>query len=119
MIGTEQRGNDEVNRQMVEACMNLDQKSRELIEQGRLIEAGFCLRVLAVDAEASPDQTEALRCAFFSGAHHLFACMVAVLDPTTTEPTAADLLKMDQIEAELSDFIRDFATRHLPTKGSA
>lgn len=99
--------------------MNLDRLSRELIAQGKLIEAGFCLRILAVDTEASPDQAEALRNAFFAGAHHLFSCMVAVLDPTTTEPTAADIEKMDRIEAELSDFIRDFATRQLQTKGTA
>jgi hypothetical protein len=104
---------------VVEASMNLDQKSRELIEQGRLIEAGFCLRILTLDAEAAPEHTEALRNAFFAGAHHLFSCMVTALDPTTTEPTAADLLRMDQIEAELADFIKDFATRQLATKGSA
>lgn len=99
--------------------MKMDRLSRELIEQGRLIEAGFCLRILAIETEAAPDQTEALRNAFFAGAHHLFTCLVAVLDPTTPEPTAADLAKMDQIELELIEFIRDFATRHLPVKGTA
>lgn len=99
--------------------MNLDRLSRELIAQGKLIEAGFCLRILAVDTEASPDQAEALRSAFFAGAHHLFTCMVAVLDPTTPEPTPADLEKMDLIEAELADFVKDFATRQLATKGTA
>jgi hypothetical protein len=97
----------------------LDALSRELIEAGRLIEAGFILRILAANPDAAPAHTEALRQAFFTGAHHLFVCVISIMDPTTPEPTPADLQKMDQIEAELQDFITDFATRHLPVQGSA
>lgn len=99
--------------------MNIDRLSRELTDRGRLIEAGFTLRIMPIAEGTDPEQIEALRNAFFAGAHHLFACLVAVLDPTSPEPTAADLEKMDAIEAELTDFIMDFATRHLPVKGSA
>lgn len=99
--------------------MQLDRLSRELSEKGRLIEAGFTLRIVPIADAKDPEQLEALRNAFFAGAHHLFSCMIAVLDPTSPEPTPADIAKMDAIEAELSDFIRDFATRHLPTQGSA
>lgn len=97
----------------------LDSLSRELTEQGRFIEAGFTLRILST-AGVPPDQLEDVRNAFFAGAHHLFLTLVAIftLAPGTA-PTPEDLARMEQIEAELEAFIAEFATRHLPTKGSA
>ncbi len=97
--------------------MSIDRLSRQLIENGRLIEAGFTLRIMPIAAD--PEQMEALRNAFFAGAHHLFTTVCAVMDPSTPELTAADLKRMEEIEAELTTFIREFATRQLATKGSA
>lgn len=97
----------------------LDALSRELMARGKLIEAGFILRILPLADAADPERAEALRNAFFAGAHHLFTCVVAVLDPSTPDPTPADLEKMDAILAELTEFIRDFAVRQLATVGSA
>lgn len=97
----------------------LDALSRELIAQGKLIEAGFILRILPLADAADPERAEAMRHAFFAGAHHLFVLFVAVLDPSTQEPTPADLEKMSRIEAELDQFIREFAVRKLATVGSA
>lgn len=97
----------------------LDSLSRELAEQGRFIEAGFCLRILST-AALPPEQMEEIRNAFFAGAHHLFVTLVAIftLAPGVS-PTADDYARMEQIEAELDAFIAEFATRHLPTKGTA
>lgn len=97
----------------------LDALSRALIAQSKFIEAGFTLRILPLADAADPERAEAMRHAFFAGAHHLFTCMVAVLDPSTPDPTPADLEKMDAIEAELTAFIREFAVRQLATVGSA
>lgn len=87
--------------------------------RGKLIEAGFTLRILPLAAAADPERAEAMRHAFFAGAHHLLALFIAVLDPSTPDPTAADLEKMNLIEAELREFIREFAVAKLATVGSA
>lgn len=97
---------------------DLEQKMRELTDQGLLIEAGWIsLRSLAF-ATASTAELEQLRNAFFAGAQHLLASIIFILEPGT-EPTEADLARMDHIDAELKAFIELFMARQLPTTGSA
>jgi hypothetical protein len=86
---------------------------KELIEKGKLIEAGWIsLRIAVIDKDASPLQLEEMRNAFFAGAQHLFASMLAVLDPGSEEPTANDLRRMELIADELQAFIDEFSKRH-------
>lgn len=97
----------------------LDSLSRELTEQGRFIEAGFCLRILS-SVEAPPEQLSQMRNSFFAGAHHLFMTLIAIFSlEAGSEPTAADYARMEMIDVELKAFIADFAANHLPTRGSA
>lgn len=92
---------------------------RELVEQGRIIEAGWQgLRLMAVPPGAPPVQIREMRNAFFAGAQHLFSTIMRTLDPGD-EPTEADMRRLDNIQAELDAFIKDFEARHLPTEGSA
>lgn len=96
-----------------------DAVTRKFLADGKLIEAGFsALRVTAMSPMAPPDQVREMRMAFFAGAQHLFGTIMNVLDPGS-EPTDADLKKMDLIQRELDGFIKDFAKSHLPTKGRA
>ena len=97
----------------------LERKTRELMDAGKLIEAGWIgMRIACIPDSAPADQLDEMRMAFFAGAQHLFASLCGGLDPDA-EPTDADLRRMDLIDAELRTFIRDFEMRNLKTKGSA
>jgi hypothetical protein len=85
---------------------------RELVDKGKLIEAGWVsLRLAAIPEDAGKVQLEEMRNAFFAGAQHLFASIMDVMDDDR-EPTEADLARMSQISAELDVFIRDFSKKH-------
>ena len=87
---------------------------RELVDKGKLIEAGFIgLRLAAIHEGAGKAQLEEMRNAFFAGAQHLFASIMSVMDDDR-EPTDADLARMGLIQAELAVFIRDFSKKHGP-----
>ena len=91
--------------------------ARELTSQGKLIEAGWLgLRAATIPQDAAPLQIEEMRNAFFAGAQHLFASILSILDPGT-DPTEADMARMNANQAELDAFIDDFKARRLPTRG--
>ena len=104
---------------MSETRPDLERLSRDLTDQGKLIEAGWIgLRLAAVPLDAPEIQLREMRQAFFAGAQHLFFSIMTILDPGS-EPTEADLRRMDLIDKELRNFIADFAAKHIETKGSA
>jgi hypothetical protein len=77
---------------------------RELAKQSLLVEAGWImLRVAGFGEDTTPEQLRDLRMAFFAGAHHLFGAIMAIMD-SGTEPTDADMARMDRISAELLAF---------------
>jgi hypothetical protein len=81
--------------------------SRKLADEGRLVEAGWLsFRASVVAAQAPEDQLREMRIAFFAGAQHLFGSIMTILDPDD-EPTAADLKRLDDINDELNDFLAD------------
>lgn len=91
-----------------------DALARELIDQGKLIEAGFHLFLQYSFPPGMPAaQRDELRTAFFSGSQHLMGAIMGALDGGD-DPTPADLQRMDQIAAELDAFILDFAQRKMP-----
>lgn len=97
----------------------LERLSRELVDKGKLIEAGWLSMRLACDLHDAPaDQLREMRMAFFAGAQHLFSSIMTIMEPGS-EPTDKDLERMDLIDRELREFIKDFEMRHIPTKGSA
>ena len=97
---------------------HLERVTRDLIDSGKLIEAGWVSMRIACDlVDAPADQLREMRMAFFAGAQHLFGSIMSVLEPGD-EPTEKDLKRMDLIHTELQDFIKDFELRHVPTKGS-
>ena len=97
----------------------LERLSRELTDQGKLIEAGWVsLRLAAIPLDASAIQLQEMRMAFFAGSQHLFGSIMSILDPGE-EPTEKDMERMDLIQRELQIFIDDFTLRHCPTEGKA
>lgn len=86
--------------------------TKGLVDKGMLIEAGWVgLSIAAIPATAPPEQLEMMREAFFAGAAHLWSSINSVLE-AGEEPTANDLMRMDQINNELSGFMKDYERRH-------
>jgi hypothetical protein len=97
----------------------LKRLSRELTDQGKLIESGWIgLRLAVIQPDASELQLKEMRMAFFAGAQHLFSSIMTILEPGA-EPTDKDLERLDLIDKELRAFIADFEVRNLPTEGRA
>lgn len=97
----------------------LERLSRDLTDQGKLIEAGWIgLRIAAIPPDASATQLDEMRNAFFAGAQHLFGSIMVVLDPAI-KPTERDVERMALIARELRGFLADFKLRIQPTAGAA
>ena len=70
----------------------------------KLIEAAWLSFERQVIPPTAPDvQRQEMRRAFYAGAQALFTGILGMLDPGT-EPTEADLGKMDAVQAELLTF---------------
>lgn len=97
----------------------LETLSRRLADDGKLIEAGWvAMRLAVVPLDAPAVQLETMRLAYMAGAQHLFASIVAMLEPGQTE-TEADLRRMDLISKELDAFADELKLRHGKQAGSA
>lgn len=91
----------------------VDTVTRQLTEEGRLIEAGFAAMLILVYPDGLEDELRLrLRDAFFGGAQHLFGSMTGSLLDEDAEPTDADMRRMELINSELSAFVNDYAKRH-------
>lgn len=97
---------------MIDKNLLADQIAKKLIADGRLIEAGFQgLRLMAIPDDAPDIQIAEMRNAFFAGAQHIWGTIMNVLDPGD-DPTPADTIRMDKIDAELREFIKKFSAEH-------
>ena len=97
----------------------LERLSRELTDQGKLIEAGWVgLRLHVIPPNAPAEHLNEMRMAFFAGAQHLFTSIVTILEPGVDE-TENDLTRMDNINEELRAFAEELELRISKTKGSA
>lgn len=96
----------------------LERLTRELADQGKLIEAGWVsLRLAAIPPNAPAIQLQEMRLAFMAGAQHLFASMIGMLDEDR-EPTEDDMKRMDLIHQELEAFRGELELWAGKTKGS-
>lgn len=85
----------------------VDKVTKELIDKGLLIEAGWeSLRIMGIPPDASPQQLKEMRKAYFVGAQHLLASIMSCLDPGH-EPTEDDMRRMNSIYAELKSFYNE------------
>lgn len=77
----------------------LEAIARKLVDEGKLIAAGFvAIRVMFPHVEE--DELERLRNAYFGGAQHLYASIMAIME-ADREPTDKDLERMELIHQEL------------------
>jgi hypothetical protein len=84
----------------------------DLIKKNKLIEAGFVGLAYLAFKDATEEQYESLRLAFFAGSQHLFASIMAVLDTEETV-TPEDLSRIDNIHKELETFLEQFKLKYL------
>jgi hypothetical protein len=90
----------------------LNQFADEMAKQGRLIEAGWIgMRIACVDPHAPQIQLDEMRMAFFAGAQHLFGSLSNIIDPEQ-DVTDADMVRMEKIDLELRQFIKEFEKKH-------
>jgi hypothetical protein len=97
----------------------MDDLAKRFVDDGKLIEVGFIgLRKHVMHPDAPQEQVREMRMAFMAGAQHLFASILAVLDPDR-EPTERDMQRMGKINDELEAFAAEMAAAHYPTRGNA
>ena len=92
--------------------MTLSDFQRKLVDEGKLIEAGWAaMKIAAIPPGASPLQLQELRYAFFAGAQHMLACIGAILGDTDTTHADENSRRMDMIEQEMEKFAEEFNSR--------
>ena len=84
--------------------------TKGLVDQGKLIEAGFLIYDKLFLPDASLASREVARIAFMAGAEHVFSSIMSILDPGD-EPTAADLRRLDSIDTELKSWRNVFEAK--------
>lgn len=97
----------------------IDEICKKLVDEGKLLEAGWRGYELAVLPEGvSQIQVNETRVAFFAGAQHLFWSIMGILEPDA-EPTEADMRRMSAINDELEAFLKEFKLQHGIVGGQA
>jgi hypothetical protein len=97
----------------------LQSLTKRLANDGKLIKAGWIgLRLAVITLDAPGRQVDDMRLAYMAGAQHLFASIIDTMDPDS-EPTEADMKRMQLIDDELSAFTKELELRVAKTKGSA
>lgn len=91
----------------------LERLTRELLETGQPIAAGFAVARLAgtVPADATPEQLEQFRMIFFAAAQHLWSTLFASLD-ADREPTQDECRRMSIVHHELETWANEQGKKH-------
>jgi hypothetical protein len=97
----------------------LEQLTKRLADDGRLIEAGWvALRLAIIPENATGNQLDSMRFAYMAGAQHLFSSILAMLEPGADE-VPAEVKRMDLINKELEAFTKEMELRVAKPKGQA
>lgn len=92
---------DPVQRQIADNLL------RELSDRGQIVEGGWkAYELLTGLGKTSDIQRKECRKAFFFGAQHVFASLVAMLEPGT-DATDTDIHRMTKLDAELRRFLSE------------
>lgn len=90
----------------------LDRVVKQMIDEGKLIEAGFeALMINAYGHQIIDERTRnEMRDVFFAGAQHLHGSIFQVMDEGE-EPTEDDMRRMTNVHNELMAFLADYKKR--------
>jgi hypothetical protein len=98
---------------------HLERLTKQLADEGKLIEAGWVAMRLAVIPDNAPAvQLNEMRLAYMAGAQHLFSSIMRMLDPDPIE-TPDDMRRMDLIDEELDAFRQELELWVAKTKGAS
>jgi hypothetical protein len=91
----------------------IDRMSRELIEAGQPIAAGFAAARLSgiIPDSTPPEELDRLRVVFMNGAQHAWSMLFAALDEER-EPTDGDMRRMEIINSELDAWYQIAAKKY-------
>lgn len=78
----------------------------------RIEKAWLDYRAKVVHPEASERQVAFTKRAFYSGALLLFSVLVSMLDGEGPEATLGDLQKMDEIQAEMQEYMDEIKAQY-------
>jgi len=82
--------------------------TKRMADDGNVVEGGWLIfKAQVVPKEAHQSQIDAMKLSFYSGAQHLFASIMSMLD-RGSEPTEKDLDRISGIHKELQDFVEDY-----------
>ena len=82
----------------------IDRLTKELSDQGKLIEAGWvAMRLTVMAPDAPQEQVDEMHLAYMAGAQHLYASITTAMD-AGEDITAADMKRMANIADELDAF---------------
>jgi len=85
--------------------------TKKLANEGKLVAAGFAgMRSALIPEGASQQQIDDMEMAYFGGAQHIWTSLMAIMD-AGTEPTAADLRRMDLIQREMVEIEKRLRAR--------
>jgi hypothetical protein len=102
----------------IKTVCDLENVCRELTMKGRLIEAGWVtMRTMSITDNASQEQLDEMRSAFFAGAKHAFSCLVVDAADMPTKRQMEKLLTA--LDNEINTFVREYQLKHIPTEGNA
>ena len=91
--------------------------TRKLADEGRLVEGGWQILAATWFRTRDPEAQEALRLAYYSGAQHVFASVISMLD-AGDDATPADMERMTKIHNELEAWKKETDLRVAPAKGN-
>jgi hypothetical protein len=86
------------------------QLTRELMDRGLIIAAGFAGFRLLIPPDAPEIQVREMRLAFMAGAQHLFSSILSALD-AGADATEADMNRITLIAKELDAFEKELRAR--------
>lgn len=93
--------------------------TKKLMDEGRLIEAGFAAFAhYVIPKDAPPEQLREMQIAFMAGAEHVWSSTMNALEEGE-EPTDADMRRMDLIQRELDEWRGKLSERIEPAQGRA
>jgi len=95
-----------------------DDLAKIAVDNGKLMEVGWYGLLTVIDPPPSAGYINDLKLAYYGGAQHLFASMVAFFDEDK-EPTQRDLERMEKIFQELKAMEPELVLRGIKTQGSA
>ena len=91
----------------------IERINRELIAQGKAIEAGWqAYRLIALRVDMPTSEQDQLKEAFFAGCQHVFGTFVHALSPDKTPLSDDNMRLIDNLFKELQSFSSDMQGKY-------